>query len=132
MAKHETAPINDISRISAGTRMKGTLISNSDIRIDGVFEGDLVTSGKLVMGEKAVLKGTIFCANADMWGSIEGDLYIGDVVAFKSTASFKGNLKTLKLCMETGVRFSGNCEIISAEEFKTRFDEFVNKQESAS
>ena len=47
MGKHETSVlINEVSRISVGTEVQGNLISQSDIRIDGVFEGDMVTSGK--------------------------------------------------------------------------------------
>ena len=54
MAKHDaSASINEVSRISAGTEVQGNLISKSDIRIDGLFEGDMVTSGKLVLGDSS-------------------------------------------------------------------------------
>lgn len=131
MAKHETTQINEVSRIAAGTEVKGNLISSSDIRIDGMFEGDLVTTGKLVLGEKAVLKGNAVCTSADVWGNIEGELYVGEAVTFKSTASFKGNLKTVKICIEMGVRFTGNCQIISVEEFKGYSSQYLKPENSA-
>ncbi len=111
MGKHEAPAINDISRISAGTEVKGTLISKSDIRIDGSFEGELTTGGKLVLGENASIKGNIVCHGADIWGKVEGDLCVVDVAAFKSTAVFTGKLKTGKLSIELGAEFSGNCTI---------------------
>jgi cytoskeletal protein CcmA (bactofilin family) len=118
MAKHDVSPsINEISRISVGTEVKGNLVSKSDIRIDGTFEGDLVTSGKLVIGERAIVRGNIICASADIWGVVEGEFCSKDSTTFKSSASFTGNLRTNKFCVEMGAGFSGNCTIISDEEF---------------
>lgn len=119
MAKHDTVPqVNEVSRISAGTDVKGSLKSQSDIRIDGVFEGDLVTSGKLVLGDNAIIRGNIICTSADVWGTIEGDLNVGDAVTFKSSSQFTGNLKTIRICIEMGAVFSGNCQIINEADFK--------------
>jgi cytoskeletal protein CcmA (bactofilin family) len=124
MAKHSVPQINDISRISAGTEVKGSLISRSDIRIDGVFEGELITSGKLVLGEKAVVRGNVMCANADIWGKMEGDLIVGDTVSFKQDSSYEGQLKTIRICIEMGASFSGGCQIINEAEFKSYSAEY--------
>jgi cytoskeletal protein CcmA (bactofilin family) len=126
MAKHNVPQINDICRISAGTEVKGSLISKSDIRIDGVFEGELITSGKLVLGEKAVVRGNVMCANADIWGKMEGDLIVGDTVSFKQDSSYEGQLKTIRICIEMGASFSGGCQIINEAEFKSYSAEFLH------
>jgi cytoskeletal protein CcmA (bactofilin family) len=126
MAKHSVPQINDISRISAGTEVKGSLISRSDIRIDGVFEGELITSGKLVLGEKAVVRGNVMCANADIWGKMEGDLIVGDTVSFKQDSSYEGQLKTIRICIEMGASFSGGCQIINEAEFKSLSAEYFH------
>lgn len=126
MAKHEVPQINEVSRISAGTEVKGSLISQSDIRIDGVFEGDLIAAGKLVLGENAVIRGNVMCASADIWGKIEGDFTVGDTVTFKSSSSFTGQLKTIRICIEMGAVFSGSCQIINEAEFKSMSAEFFH------
>jgi cytoskeletal protein CcmA (bactofilin family) len=126
MAKHSVPQINDISRISAGTEVKGSLISRSDIRIDGVFEGELITSGKLVLGEKAVVRGNVMCANTDIWGKMEGDLIVGDTVSFKQDSSYEGQLKTIRICIEMGASFSGGCQIINEAEFKSLSAEYFH------
>ena len=128
MAKHDVSPsINEISRISVGTEVKGNLVSKSDIRIDGTFEGDLVTSGKLVIGESAVVRGNIICASADIWGVVEGEFCSKDSTTFKSSASFTGNLRTNKICIEMGAAFSGNCKIITEEEFASIASEYFKE-----
>lgn len=126
MAKHEVPQINEVSRISAGTEVKGSLISQSDIRIDGVFEGDLIAGGKLVLGENAIIRGTVMCANADVWGKIEGDLTVGDTVTFKNTSSFTGQLKTIRISIEMGAVFSGTCQIINEADFKGMSAEYFH------
>ncbi|MEG0518561.1 MAG: polymer-forming cytoskeletal protein [Bacteroidales bacterium] len=126
MAKHESVPqVNEVSRISTGTEIKGSLTSQSDIRIDGVFEGDLNTSGKLVLGEGAVIKGNVICVSADIWGKMEGEFTVGDSVTFKSSSNFYGNLKTVRICIEMGAAFTGNCKIITETEFQNASAQFM-------
>ena len=72
--------VNSISRISAGTVIKGEIASPTDIRIDGTFEGKVVSKGRVVLGDTAVVKGDIICENVDLWGKVEGNLFVKDTV----------------------------------------------------
>lgn len=123
MAKNESLPqVNEVSRISVGTEIKGNMISQTDIRIDGTLEGNLTTRGKLVLGENAIIKGNVVCLSADVWGKITGELIAGDTVNFKSSASFEGELKTVRIGIEIGAKFTGSCCMITEQEYKTRAD----------
>ena len=118
MAKLETAlNVNSISRISAGTVIKGEILSPGDIRIDGTFDGKLQSKGRVVIGETAVIKGDIFCGNIDLWGKVEGNLYVKDTLALKEGCIVNGNLHIKKLSVELGAVFNGNCKTISDAEF---------------
>lgn len=118
MAKIETAlNVNSISRISDGTVIKGEILSPGDIRIDGSFDGKLQSKGRVVVGETAVIKGDIFCDNIDLWGKVEGNLYVKDTLALKEGCTVNGNLHIKKLSVELGAVFNGNCKTISEAEF---------------
>ena len=118
MAKTETTlNVNSISRISAGTVIKGEILSPCDIRIDGTFEGKLQSKGRVVVGETAVIKGDIFCDNIDLWGKVEGNLFVKDTLALKEGCTVNGNLHIKKLSVELGAVFNGNCKTISDAEF---------------
>ena len=118
MAKTETTVnVNSISRISAGTVIKGEILSPGDIRIDGTFEGKLQSKGRVVIGETAVIKGDIFCDNIDLWGKVEGNLYVKDTLALKEGCTVNGNLHIKRLSVELGAVFNGNCKTISEAEF---------------
>lgn len=110
--------VNDVCRITEGTKLTGNLVSTSDIRVDGEIEGYLCSKSRIVIGEKAVIKGTIVCSQLDFWGTLEGDIYVSDILSLKSTSSVKGSININKLQIEVGAQLNGECKMISEEEFE--------------
>ena len=113
----ESLGVNDISRISAGSIIKGEITSPNDIRIDGSFEGKIVSQAKVVVGEKAVIKGDIVCNNCDFWGKIDGNFYVKDTLSLKDTCVVDGDLHIRRLQVDLDATFNGNCKMISEGEF---------------
>ena len=118
MAKLETeVNVNSISRISAGTIIKGEIVSPYDIRIDGTFEGKIQSKGRVVVGESAHIKGDIICENIDLWGKVEGNVFVKDTLNLKDGCVVNGNLNIRKISVELGATFNGNCKMITEAEF---------------
>ena len=118
MAKSEpTVNVNSISRISAGTVIKGEIVSPTDIRIDGTFEGKITSNGRVVLGESAVVKGDIICNNIDLWGKVDGNVYVKDTLSLKEGCTMNGNLHVRRLAVELGATFNGSCSTITEAEF---------------
>ena len=118
MAKTEpVVNVNSISRISAGTVIKGEILSPTDIRIDGTFEGRVQSKGRVVVGESATIKGDIVCENIDLWGKVEGNLFVKDTLSLKEGCVVDGNLHIRRLAVELGATFNGNCKTITEAEF---------------
>ena len=59
------------SIISGDLVVRGTLVSNGDVQIDGRIEGD-VRAGALVIGEKAHIEGDVYAEDAIVRGSVHG------------------------------------------------------------
>ena len=118
MAKVEpTVNANSVSRISAGTVIKGEIQSPYDLRIDGSFEGKIQSKGRVVIGESAVIKGDIICDNIDLWGKVEGNLFVKNTLALKDGCKMDGNLNISKLSVELGATFNGTRRTITEAEF---------------
>lgn len=118
MAKVEpTVNVNSISRISAGTIIKGEILSPCDIRIDGTFEGKIQSKGRVVVGESALIKGDIVCDNVDLWGKVDGNVFVKDTLNLKDGCVVNGNLNIRKLSVELGATFNGNCKMITEADF---------------
>lgn len=113
----DSVGVNDISRISAGSSIKGEITSPNDIRIDGNFEGKIVSQAKVVVGEKAVVKGDIICTSCDFWGKINGNFYVKDTLSLKDTCVVTGDLHIRRLQVDLDAVFNGNCKMIDEAEF---------------
>ena len=109
---------NTSSIISAGTVIKGEIISPNDIRIDCVFEGKLMVKGKVVVGESATIKGDIICDNADIFGKVDGNIYVKDTLGLKDGCVMNGNLHIRRIAVELGSTFNGNCKMINEGDFE--------------
>lgn len=113
----EPVDVNDVSRIAETTSLAGSLAARSDIRVDGRIEGKLFSEGRVVVGEKAVLEGTVLCSDLDLWGEIRGDVYVKNLLSLKSPARVTGSIHVRKLQVEMGASVNGSCRMITEEDF---------------
>ena len=118
--------VNDVSRIAEGAVICGDVSSRTDIRVDGRMNGKLYSQGRIVVGETAVLKGSLLCTNVDFWGTMEGDVYVRDVLSIKSSAVITGNVYVRRIQVEMGAQINGTCHMISEAEFDKLAGEVVN------
>jgi cytoskeletal protein CcmA (bactofilin family) len=93
--------------IQTGTSIKGEVISEGSIRIDGNLDGSLSTKGKLVVGNSGLITGDVVCENANIEGKIEGKLVVNGMLILKQSAIIEGDIITLKLVVEEGAVFNG-------------------------
>lgn len=113
----EAASVNQVSRISAGSSIKGDITSPYDIRIDGSFEGKIQSDSKVIAGSKAVIKGDIVCNVAELWGKVDGNIYVKDTLSLKETCVINGDLHIRRLQVDLDAVFNGRCRMITEEEF---------------
>jgi cytoskeletal protein CcmA (bactofilin family) len=95
--------------LTAGSKIIGTIITDSDIRVDGTIEGDMKCVGKIVVGEKGRVVGTIECQNAEIMGHVEGKIDAKQSLALRATSHVEGEIKTQTLTVEPNAVFNGTC-----------------------
>ena len=111
MAKNIDPQAPARNRIGPETTIKGDIISDGNFRIDGTLEGSINTKGKVVVGEKGLIQGDVFCQNAEVEGAIKGKLQVAQLLALKSTANIHGDILVDKLSIEPGANFTGSCKM---------------------
>lgn len=99
------------SLIGAGTVIKGDIISNGDIRIDGVLKGNISGSAKVLIGAEGVIEGDIEGQQADILGKVTGKIIIKDLLNLRGKSVIKGDIAAGKLQVEPTVTFNGKCHI---------------------
>lgn len=97
------------NRIEKNTKIKGDITSEADFRIDGKLEGNVKTSGKVVIGREGFIKGKVECVNADIEGKFNGELNVSDLLSLKSSAFIEGTVSVAKLAVEPGATFNASC-----------------------
>ena len=113
---------NSINIITAGTLIKGDITASGDFRLDGTLEGNIQLNGKLVVGDSGVVNGNILCVNANIIGTVNGNLSIKELLSLNATARVKGDILINKLSIEPGAVFTGKCRML---------DEVRQQQEAA-
>lgn len=119
--------VNEVNRISYGTVYKGSIRAESDIRVDGLFEGEIFTTGKVVVGESAKVLGRVAAQNCDVWGSLEGELLVKEYFGLRKSGSFKGEVSCQKIFIEEEGLFNGSCKIIDDNQFAEGAKEFIEE-----
>jgi cytoskeletal protein CcmA (bactofilin family) len=99
--------------ISQGTTIKGDIETSGDLRIDGALIGNIITKGKLVVGDSASIEGTIKCENADISGKVVAKVSVNNIIVLKESSRFSGDIITKKISIEPGAVFTGNCQMAS-------------------
>lgn len=100
-----------LNRIVQGTKIKGDIETESNLRIDGVLIGTIKTKGRLVVGKTGVIEGDIVCQNADIEGQIKGKIIVNQLLSLKATSDLHGEILTGQIAIEPGAKFSGTCDM---------------------
>ncbi len=111
MATTQTQSGTLYNALTAGSKIIGTIIADSDIRIDGTVEGDLQCTGKAVIGEQGFLKGSVVCQNAEILGKLDGKIEVAHTLALRATGTIEGEVKTSTLIVEPNAVFNGTCSM---------------------
>jgi cytoskeletal protein CcmA (bactofilin family) len=115
-----------INRIVEGTIVEGTINSDSNLRIDGEFKGNLITKGRLVVGLKGKVSGTVNCLCCDVEGTLEGDVTVLELLSMKSSSTVQGDLYYGQLSVEAGAKALGTFRMGVSE--GKQVNKQVNKQ----
>ena len=110
----QEASITERNRISKKTTLKGNIEAQGDFRIDGVVEGDLTTTGRVIIGPEGKVVGKIKCVNADIEGVFEGHLEVKNSLCLKPNANVSGEVYMESLTVEPGAVFNANCRMLSS------------------
>lgn len=100
-----------LNLISEGTKIKGTITSQNDLRISGRLEGEAICKGKIIVASTAKIDGNITTVEADIAGNITGTLKVSDRLTLRKSAIVGGDIYTKVLVVEEGAQMNGNCRM---------------------
>ena len=115
--------------IGSGSFIRGDMRIAGFIRIDGDLDGNLETTGRVIVGEKARIRGDIRSLVITIGGIVQGDVIAPEGVNILSTGVVLGTVITRKLVMEDSVLFSGSCFAVNDQDlFDAALSEYNNRK----
>ncbi|MCR4938670.1 MAG: polymer-forming cytoskeletal protein [Treponemataceae bacterium] len=102
--------------VGADAFISGDLKVNGFIRVDGDIDGNLETTGNVIIGEKARIRGNVTAVSAVIGGIIEGDIVAPEGVKLFSSSSVLGDVITKRLQISADCLVQGQCVSVKDEE----------------
>jgi cytoskeletal protein CcmA (bactofilin family) len=97
--------------LAKGADFKGILNFDGTIRIDGRVEGEVHTTGTLIIGEQAVIKGILSAGTLMTSGKINGTVTATDKIQILKPGILIGDIRTPGISIEDGAHFHGMCDM---------------------
>ncbi len=113
--------------LGKGVEFKGKAQFEGTVRVDGNFEGEITIDDTLIIGESALIKGTITGGTVVSSGRIEGTVTASKKIELLKPAILKGDVHTPIFSIEAGVYFQGMCDMGAATPSSVSFDDAAIK-----
>ena len=89
----------------------GSLTFEGTVRIDGRFEGQVITEDTLIVGEAGKINADINAGTVICKGKIEGTVIVTEKIELHSTGQIVGSIKAKILQVEVGGILDGQCDM---------------------
>lgn len=107
---------DEITIISRGCSIKGDVQGDCDIKIAGIVNGNVITTGEVITEEGSLVRGNIDAPNVHVKGEVYGDISVSEGIILDSKSMVEGSMAYKTLSVERGAFFRGTCSVLQANE----------------
>lgn len=97
--------------IGENSVFEGKIKSEASIRIEGQIQGNVESSGDVIVGVHGVVKSNITARNAVLAGTVHGNVTVTDKLTITSTGKLYGNIGAQSFVIEEGGVFQGSSKM---------------------
>lgn len=109
---HQAEPGGDnITLLAKDVEFKGIVNFDGTVRVDGMVEGEIHTTGTLIVGESAVIKGVVSAGVLMNSGKINGTITAAEKINILKPGILVGDVRTPVIAIEEGSHFHGMCDM---------------------
>jgi cytoskeletal protein CcmA (bactofilin family) len=108
-APDQQAAISSI--LGSDCKFTGDVDAKGTIRVDGEFEGKILSTDSVIVGKGGMVKGEIHAAHAVISGTVEGNIFAKKKVELESGSRLIGDVESMSLVIEDGVFFEGRSKM---------------------
>lgn len=109
------APVRTVSPtlcvLGANTTIKGEILGDEDVVIEGTVEGSIRIGRELRIGQGGKVKATVSAQSVVVSGEMQGDCEAHTRVEIQATGRLIGNIRAPKIVIAEGAVFRGNSDM---------------------
>jgi len=106
--------------LGKNTSFEGKMAFEGMARLDGKFDGEILSGDILIIGETAVINGEINVDTLVVDGKVSGNVSVTSKIEIHPSGELYGNISTRALVIEEGGLFDGTCNMDKAAEIATK------------
>jgi len=97
--------------LGKGADFKGVVTFDGTVRVDGRVEGEIHTTGTLIVGENAMIEGIVSAGVLMNSGKINGTITASEKIHILKPGVLVGDIRTPLIAIEEGSHFHGMCDM---------------------
>jgi cytoskeletal protein CcmA (bactofilin family) len=105
--------------LDAATRFAGSIQSEDDLKILGVVEGSVRTSGRVLVVQGGLVQGPVTGRDVEIQGAVEGDIQASGQFLLGVTGKVMGDVRAAHIKVEDGGLLQGKVLMEGPKPFKT-------------
>ena len=112
--QHEQSTEHDFENftlLAKDVDFKGVVNFDGTVRVDGRVEGEIHTTGTLIVGEHAIIKGIVSAGVLMNSGKINGTITAVEKIQILKPGVLVGDIRTPSIAIEEGSHFHGMCDM---------------------
>jgi cytoskeletal protein CcmA (bactofilin family) len=106
--------------VGANTTVKGEILGDEDVVIEGTVEGQIRIGRELRVGQGGKGRATVSAQSVVVSGEMQGDCEAHTRVEIQSTGRLIGNIRAPKIVIAEGAVFRGNSDMSGRADRKDR------------
>jgi len=106
--------------IGATVKIKGEVVSDEDIAVEGLIEGSiLLKNNELLVGSSGRVHADVVAKSVRVDGELHGDVEAIERIVITANGSMRGNIQSPRVILEDGAKFKGSIDMDEAAPEKT-------------
>jgi cytoskeletal protein CcmA (bactofilin family) len=97
--------------IGRGITIKGDLVGDEDVKIEGKVEGRVQLTQNLVVGQSGEVEADVQAENINIGGTVTGNIMAKNKVEIVASGTMLGDIKAPRVIVAEGAHFKGNVDM---------------------
>lgn len=91
--------------------VRGTLVGEEDLIVEGRLEGAVSLAGHLIVAEPGIVEANLEVDSIEVHGEVRGDIVASRTITIEKSARVWGNVRAPRVIISDGAQFQGRVEM---------------------